>query len=106
MAQPTTRTCILSTGLRASSATNVRVAPKSCLVTWPGNTRSKDSSWECVEKPCTNLYTCKRGLKVPREDVIGLSNMAGLQSDQSGARKFTTILKMFSSVREADKKTC
>ncbi|EXA31528.1 hypothetical protein FOVG_17150 [Fusarium oxysporum f. sp. pisi HDV247] len=30
--------------------------------------------------------------------------MAGLRPDQSEARKFTTILKMFSSVREADRK--
>ncbi|EXK24396.1 hypothetical protein FOMG_18866 [Fusarium oxysporum f. sp. melonis 26406] len=51
-----------------------------------------------------NQGSCKRGLKVLRGDVTGLSNMAGLQPDRSEARKFTTILKMFSSVREADRK--
>jgi hypothetical protein len=56
-------------------------------------------------RPCTNLRSCKRGLKVLQEDVTGLSNTAGPRSDRLVARKLTTISRTFLSASEADRKS-
>jgi hypothetical protein len=65
--------------------------------------RRKGFGWEFKGRPCTSLYSCKRGLEVPRGDVTGLLHTAGLQSDQSVVRKLTTISRAFLSASRANR---